>query len=189
MRITMKVFIIDTFKDDKGSAIIAALLMGLALSLAVFVAMDNSLSNSRMMRNSRQYVDELYNAETGITVAAEENQTTWLRPASNLFQPTSAFSGNEGNAQESNLNVQILDENGAQMTVASYVVARIEPIPLAGTLSADFEYHLNHEAPPPIGSGSSPKDFEIRRFGIRSTVQPANTLTVENGLSKTFNKN
>jgi len=180
----------DILNNEKGSAIVVALLMGLALSLAVFIAVDNSLSNSRMMRSNRQYRDNLYRAETGLTVAAEQNQTTWLAPGSALFQATTTFGvGNEGNAQESNANVQILNENAAQMTVASYVVARIEPTPLAGTLSDSFDYKMNHQAPPHIGSGSSPRYFEIRRYGIRSTAQPDNRLTVESGLFKTFNKN
>ncbi|MCP4551835.1 MAG: hypothetical protein GY834_07300 [Bacteroidetes bacterium] len=172
---------IDTFKNESGSAIVAALLMGLALSLAVFIAMDNSLFNSRTMRNSRQYIDNLYRGETGITVACEENRTTWLASASNLFQLTNTVP--VGNA-----NVQITDENGNPLTVASYVIARIEIAPTPGTLSDSFPYKLNHQAPPPIGSKSSVRKFEIRRFGIRSTVQPANTLTVESGLYKTFNK-
>ncbi len=185
----MNIFEINTVGNDKGSAIIVALLMGLALSLAVFIAMDNSFSNSRMMESNRQYRDNLYNAETGITVAVEENQTTWLAPASDLFRPTSEFTANPDDAQVSNPNVTILDETGATITVASYVVARIESTPLANTLSDDFDYDINHEAPPLIGSGSSPKYFEIRRYGIRSTVQPENTLTVESGLYKEFNKN
>ncbi len=178
----------NTFvNNEKGSAIIAALLMGLALSLAVLIAVDNTMSNSRMMRNSRQYVDELYDAETGITVGAEDSQGTWLAIGSPLFNPTSTYAGNEANAQF-NGNALIWDETPAQILVANYVVARIENSPQAGTLSDTFNYDMNHQAPPRIGSGNSPKDFEIRRYGLRSTAQPANTVTVEAGLSRTFNK-
>ncbi len=178
----------NTFvNNDKGSAIIAALLMGLALSLAVLIAVDNTISNSRMMRNSRQYVDELYDAETGISVAAEDSASEWLDPASPLFNPTSTYAATPANAQF-NGNAQIWDETPAQILVANYVVARIEFTPQPGTLSESFNYKMNHDAPPRIGSGHSPKDFEIRRYGLRSTAQPANTVTVEAGLSRTFNK-
>ena len=122
----------NMINNDKGSAIIAALLMTLALSLAVFIAMDNSLSNSKMMRSNREYTDNLYKAETGITVAVEEHQTTWLSSASTLFSDTT------GNATEGNPNVTIVDENAANMTLASYVVGRIQSSPAVGSFSENF---------------------------------------------------
>ena len=64
----MKILKIATFNNEKGSAIIVALLMGLSLSLAVFMAVDNSMSNNRMMRGNRQYRDT-------VVIAVAESRT------------------------------------------------------------------------------------------------------------------
>ncbi len=171
----------DIINNDRGSAIIIAILMSLALTTTVFIAMENSTTSSRMMRSHRDYRDRLYRAETGITIAQENHLTTWLNSTSNLFNFTN-YNDQVG------ADVSILDENGANLVVASYVIARIESAPPANTTSASLAYMLNHQAPPPIGDGTSPKSFEIRRYGIQSTVAPENTITVESGLSKYFNK-
>ena len=179
--------------NNDGAIIIVALLMLVALSLTAFMASDNSLTNSRMMRNNRDYIDNLYRAESGISAAVEEHRKTWLDIDSALFDLDA------GSACITNPKVQVEGEDGDPVSIASYQVARIEDYTDSGiagkldedALSRDF-YPLGHRAPPPVGSGTSPANFEIRRYGIRSQAIPRDqspaATTVESGLSKFFNK-
>lgn len=189
----MKLLKCKLLTDNDGSIMIAALLMLVALSLAVFMASDNSLTNSRMMRNSRDYRNDLYRAESGISTAVELHKTTWLDSDSDLFDMDA------GNASITNNNVQLNDEDGNPIAIASYQIARIENYEDSDidskldddALTRDF-FSLGHTAPPQVGSGMSPANFEIRRYGIDSTAVPRdgsnNSITIESGLSKLFNK-
>lgn len=181
----MKKLIVQHLKSSEGSTIIVALLMLVALSLAVFMAMENSLTDSKMMRSTRLYRDHLYRAETIISVAAEEHKDIWLDSASVLFDLSS------GSAQVDRTDVGLEDVDGNTLTVGDYSVARIENSPQSGSLSEEF-YHLPHQAPPPIGSGYSSESFEIRRYGVfstgRSNVSVSRQVTLQTGLLKMFNK-
>ena len=179
--------------NNQGSTMIVALLILIALSLSVFMAMDGSITNSKMMRNSRDYRDNFYRAETGISVATELAQATWLSPTSLLFDMS------DGNAEINNANVEIIDEDGDPIDIAAYEIARIEDYngksEIDDKLDADALtrsfYSLAHTSPPPVGSKMSPKNFEIRRYGIHSQANPrkgSGRITLENGLFKLFNK-
>ena len=179
--------------NNDGAVMIIALLMLAALSLTAFMASDNSLTNSRMMRNNRDYINNLYRAESGISAAVERHQKTWLDFDSDLFDLDA------GGVCITNNNVQVKGDDGALISIASYQVARIENYKASdinhklddNALTRDF-YALGHKAPPPIGSGTSPANFEIRRYGIKSKAIPRDgspsSTTIESGLSKFFNK-
>jgi hypothetical protein len=190
----MKSIARHTIDNNHGSTMIMALLLIAALSLSAFMAAKVSLSNNKMMRNNRNYRDLLYNAETGITAASEGHLTGWLQSASVLFNLTN------GNADVSNQNVSINDEHGTAMNVAQFSVARVEDYANDAGVDAYLDtdaltrsfYSLPHIAPPPIGSGVSAKNFEMRRYGILSRAinrrDVVTTMTIESGLSKVFNK-
>jgi len=183
----------NPLKNNDGSTILVALLMLVALSLTAFMASDNSLTNSKMMRNNRDYIDNLYRAESGISAAVELHQQTWLDFDSDLFDLDA------GNACITNNTVQIKGEDDTLVSIASYRVARVEDYRDSGinsklddnALTREF-YPLGHRAPPPVGSGTSPANFEIRRYGIQSKAIPRDgspaATTIESGLSKFFNK-
>jgi hypothetical protein len=186
--------ICQTINNNRGSTIILALLMMTALSLSAFMAAKISLTDSKLMRSHRDHRDLLYNAETGITVASEDHLTGWLQGSSVLFNLTN------WDADISNQGVSIDNEDGDSIDVAQYSVARIEDYVNNATVSSNLNtdaltrsfYPLPHIAPPTIGSGSSPKNFEIRRYGVLSSAidrrNNVTNLTIESGLSKLFNK-
>lgn len=180
--------------NNEGSTIVVVLLMLMALSLAVIMAMDTSMMNSSMMRNNRDYRDHLYRAESGISIAAEVSQATWLAGTSILFDLT------DGDADRSDQLAVLNDVDNNSVNISEYDIARIEDYENdinvdnlldSDALTRDF-YALSHIAPPPVGSGHSPKNFEIRRYGIHSQAfdrQAVLTpLTLEAGLFKFFNK-
>ena len=183
----------NSLQNNDGSIMIVALLLLVALSVTVFMASESSLTNSRMMRNNRAYLDNLYRAESGISMAIQENRDTWLDTGSALFDMDAASAVYTENP------VQITDENGNPVNVARYEVARLEDYngdsDVDNKLDADALtrqfYSMAHTAPPSIGSGMSPKNFEMRRYGIMAQAIPRlgfNSLTLISGLSKLFNK-
>lgn len=155
----MKLSCFQPFDNNRGSTMIAALLMIAALSLTVFMASDSSLINSKMMRNNRLYHEIFYNAETGITHVLE-NQQSWLAEDSDLFDTDNK------EAKEVIEDIEITDESGESLSVAECQMARIESSPDSESLSAQFP-ELNHKAGSVVGSGTSVKR-DPRRYGIVS---------------------
>lgn len=169
---------------QQGTAIIIAMLVLAALSLASLMAVNMAVSDSSIMRNNRTYRSDLYRAETGITVAGEYHAASWLASDSDLFD----LSLDEAAVIVNGFTIAGVDGNDMPV-MGKYAVARIESTPAAGSLSERF-YALGHQAPMPIGSGFSARSFEVRRYGILSTgsSKPGRPgVTVEAGVYKVFN--
>ncbi len=189
----MKRIVTHPISNNAGSATIVALLMLAALSLTVFMAMDTSMMNSSMMRNNRDYRENLYRSESGLTIATENHQNVWLQAASPLFSISA------GDAEIIDQDASINDADGNPVRVAQYDIARVEDY-TDGTidsklaeesLTRDF-FPLPHFGPPVIGTGMSARNFEIRRYGIHTRAvdkrDNVTSLTIESGLWKIFNK-
>lgn len=164
---------------------VVALTMLVALTLTVFMTMDTTLTDSRMMRYAREYQDNFYRAETGLSYSIERHQDFWLTINSPLFDPTSAFADAED--AEMNEDIEIIDESDTVIQLGTYRVARIEANPESGFLSDQF-LKMPHRAGPPIGSGYSVSQ-PTRRYGIQSTGSgdgSNRSVTLEVGVFKVF---
>ena len=176
----------DVVKHQKGSTMAVTLMIMAVLILSLTMAMNIVVENSGMMKNSRGYRDDLYRAETGLTLAVETQAESWLAADSVLFDLS------RDDAEMVVDGFSITDADGREMPVMGrYTIARIESEAAEDSPSKAF-YPLGHQAPIPSGSGYSAMKFEIRRYGIRSTgaSRPKNTadgVTVEAGLYKVFN--
>ncbi|MFP4444928.1 MAG: hypothetical protein ACLFPD_01610 [Desulfosudaceae bacterium] len=162
-----------------------AMLVLAALSLSSLLALTMVLNDSAMMRNNRDYRRMLYRAETGLALAAQTHRTTWLAPDSVLFDeddPQAVFKCNP---------FTLADKQGNSLpALGRYRIARIQSAPAAGSLSARF-YDISHRAPLTGRAGFSARDFELRRYGIRSTgfdQRGRDGVTIEAGLAKVFNR-
>ncbi len=170
-----------------GTIIVVTLLVLAALTVSSLMAVNMAVSDGTVMRNSRTYRCDLYRAETGITVAKAAHTDSWLASDSILFDLSEGSAG----VTEEGFSISGLDGNDLP-AMGRYVIARIETVPAAGSLSEKF-YPLSHMAPMPSGSGYSAMNFEIRRYGILSTGsskkdRPDTGVTVEAGLYKVFNR-
>lgn len=157
---------------------VVALLMLLGLSITVFMAARIAVSNSRMMLNNRQYRNNLYRAESVISLAAETHRETWLAPESDLLKMEKADAVYRTPAGE--LEEIRISEDETQKA-GRYEIYRIEP-------EQDQFYALPHKAPTMIGSGTSGKK-EIRRYGIQATGtngQGNGKVMLEAGFAKVF---
>jgi hypothetical protein len=173
-------------KETRGSALMVTMMVMMALLLAAVMAVNMAVSDSIIMRNNRIYRDDLYRAETGVTVARETQADSWLASDSELFDLS------REDAAVTVDGFSIAGADGADLpSMGSYSIARIESDPEEGALSEQF-YALGHRAPMPSGAGYSARSFEIRRYGILSTGssrldRPVRGVTVEAGLYKVFN--
>lgn len=171
----------DSYKDERGSLMLTALLMLLALSVTVFMASRGAVTNSKLMRNNRQYRENLYRAETVLSVAMEEHTEKWLNSGSDLFDLE------DENARLKEIKAEIKNSDGEIIQVGKYRASRIESSPASGTLSAEF-YPLHHKAPPAAGSGTSGKKT-IRRYGVYATGKNRDgngKVVLEAGFMKIF---
>ena len=157
---------------------VAALLMLLGLSLTVFMAARIAVSNSRMMLNNRQYRNNLYRAESVISLAAETHRETWLAPGSDLLRMGKADAVFRTPADEA-VEIRISEQEMQQ--AGRYEIYRVEQ-------GQEQFYALPHKAPAMIGSGTSGKK-EIRRYGIRATGTNGRSngkVVLEAGFAKVF---
>lgn len=177
---------LDNRLDHNGSALVLTLLLMAALLLSSLMAMNIAVTDSSIMKNSRSYRTDLYRAETGITLAGETHSESWLASDSALFDLS---------REDAVVVVKgffIAGADGDDMpSMGNYSIARIESDPAVGSLSEQF-YALGHQAPMPVGSGFSAREFEIRRYGVLSTGssrpdRPDAGVTVEAGMYKVFN--
>lgn len=207
--------------NKEGSVIIAVILILAGLSVVVFMASDDSITGNRLIKLGREYRNNTYRADTGVSLAIESHKETWLKSDSELFDlgnDTYSYdvsndtdldddgSGNKILIKDSSGTavakvaggtiIELTDGAGALMgeqgRVGKYEIARIELSPASGSMSEKF-YKIPHTGQPLPGTGFSPKNFEIRRYGIVSTgeEEAGSEKKVENeaGLFKYFTKN
>lgn len=158
-----------------------SLLILFAISVTVFMASRMAVTNSKLMQNNRQYRDNLYRAETAISVAMEKHTEKWLGSGSDLFDLKDTDAGVE------EISAEIKNKNGNRIKVGKYCAARIESNPLPGSFSYEF-YPLHHTAPPAVGSGTSGKK-QARRYGILASgtnQQNRGRVVLEAGFMKIF---
>lgn len=149
------------YKDERGSMMLTALLMLLALSVTVFMAFRVAVTNSKLMRNNMHYRDNLYRAESVLSVAVEEHKEQWLDSGSDLLDLENK------SARVKKIKAEIKNSEEEIIQVGKYSASRIESNPASGDLSAEF-YPLHHKAPPEAGSGTSGKKT-ARRYGVYAT--------------------
>jgi hypothetical protein len=169
-----------TLHNEHGFILGTAIMVSAILVIAGVLAVWNSNTEVKIVRNEGQMTREFYDAEAGLIDAIENynsGSTSWM---------TDDFlTENQTLAKKI---VMSNDENGDP-------VARVEVrcIESSGTPVAELGNDSNnlplqsHIGPPPAGSGYSLKYFEIRRYGITAYSTEGNTH-IQVGAWKVFNK-
>ncbi len=172
----MKASPLQPLASSRGATMITALLMVVALSLAVLMASKNTITNSRLMLNNRDYHTVLLNAETGITYALE-NMNEWLDENSELLP---------GKDSDAEVEVEFPDpDDEDEPKIAECRFARIQENPDAGSLSDKF-VEMHHEGPKKRDETSG-KMLKSYRYGIlaegkKRDVVFSEPITVEVGI-------
>lgn len=170
---------------------IAACILILAIiTLAGISVVKMSATEGEIVRNAEIYERNFYTSQAGL-INALENPNLWLTPA---FLTATATDIKQGGSMDMSLQ----DASGNPLGSTRVCWRTI----FQGTTSTDF-YALPspftaedvafvndlpsqpHRAPPPVGSGFSATDFEIRRFGVTVITERGR---IQSGTYKIFNK-
>lgn len=188
----MDIFLIKkTVNNEDGMVMIFALMVLVILTISGVAAINISNNETTIVRNEQLSSSEFYEAESGIN-DARINFIDWLdnvflmagETVANQTLPSNDENGNlvatiqvrciENNASGGKVTPIFTDVNDASYVPGDYVVPDQMPA-------------MPHTGNPPVGSGFSIKNFEVRRYSITSTSNAGNTV-VQAGVWKTFNK-
>ncbi len=161
-------------KNEDGSIIVLAMIMLVLLTLLGISATTTSTIEVQIAANGRQAVQNLYQAESGNHYALEMTNT-WM---TNTF-----LSADETAASYTQNNVDIDSDGTDDVNIEIRCIQNTDSdIANANNLPAQ-----QHISPPPVGSGYSLNDYEVRRYGITATSINGNAR-VQIGTYKVFNK-
>jgi Tfp pilus assembly protein PilX len=165
-------------KNEDGSIIVLAMIMLVLLTLLGISATTTSTIEVQIAANERQALQNLYQAESGNHYALEITGTwmtdTFLTAAETAasYTQNDADIDNDG-TPDVKIEIRCIEDSGTDILALSDA---------ANDLPAQ-----QHISPPPVGSGYSLNDYEIRRYGITATSINGNSK-VQIGAYKVFNK-
>jgi Tfp pilus assembly protein PilX len=168
-------------KNEDGSIIVLAMIMLVLLTLLGISATTTSSIEVQIAANENQALQNLYQAESGNHYALELTGTadTWMTDTFLAAADTAAYAKEDNvdidsdGTPDVNIEIRCIENSGADIS---------ELTPAANNLPAQ-----QHISSPPVGSGYSLNDFEIRRYGITATSVNGNTK-VQIGAYKVFNR-
>jgi Tfp pilus assembly protein PilX len=161
-------------KNEDGSIIVLAMIMLVLLTLLGISATTTSTIEVQIAANGRQAVQNLYQAESGNHYALEMTNT-WM---DNAF-----LSADETAASYTQNNVDIDSDGTPDVNIEIRCIQNTDS-DIANTNNLPVQQHIS---PPPVGSGYSLNDYEVRRYGITTTSINGNSK-VQIGAYKVFNK-
>ena len=169
-----------TIGNENGFVLGASILVSAVLILAGVLAIWNSNTEVRIVRNEGQMIREFYDAEAGVIDALENynsGSTNWMTDDFLADNPTVAKKIVTSN-----------DENGNPVATVEVRCIESSGTPVTGLKDDSNDLPLQpHIGPPPNGSGYSLKYFEVRRYGITAFSSDGNTH-IQVGAWKVFNK-
>jgi hypothetical protein len=162
----------DRITNQKGSALVAALLMVGILTIIAIAATRTSETEFLISANERAYVNEFYRVE-GALIDTLERPSTWL--TGNMLTDDETVAS----------NTVLVDVDSDGTDDARIEIRCIQDKDLDVATANDLPA-LPHKSPPPPGSGYGMKYFEMRRYAITATSTTGNTR-IQTGVWKAFN--
>jgi len=160
----------DTINNDRGFALVTALLILAVLTMIGIAATTTSTVELKISGNESQSVNSFYNTE-GVLINTMETPSTWLTTGFLTAGETAALYS----ALLNNTTVEIRCIESTNTAISGLSDG-------ANDLPARL-----HRDSPPSRSGYSMKHFEVRRYGITTTSTSGNTQ-IQTGVWKVFNK-
>jgi Tfp pilus assembly protein PilX len=161
-------------KNEEGSVIVLSMVLLVFLTILGISATRTSSIEVQIASNERHAVQNLYKAEAGDHYALEISNT-WM---TDTFLTTG-----ETVASYVGTDIDLDSDSEADVDINIRCIQNTD-INIANTNNLPFQKHI---APPPVGSGYSLGDFEIRRYGISATSTRGNSQ-VQIGAYKVFNR-
>lgn len=165
-------------RNEEGSVIVLALVLLVLLTILGISATQTSTIEVQIASNERHAVQNLYQAEAGDHYALEIS-STWMTDTFLTAADTAAF------FTQNNVDI---DSDGAPDVNIEIRCIEITGTPIGGLSNGANDLPLQqHISPPPVGSGYSLNDYEVRRYGITAT-SISGSSQVQIGAYKVFNK-
>ncbi len=171
----------DRVTTERGSVLVAALIIVAILTIIGIAATRTSETEFLISVNERAYVNDFYNVE-GALIDTLESPSTWL--TGNMLTDDETVA--------SNTVVVDVDSDGTDDATIEirciYKPKPGEPFNRIEQLSdaANDIPKIRHKGSPPPGSGYSMKHFEARYYGVTATSATGNTR-IQTGVWKAFN--
>lgn len=164
-------------KNEDGSIIVLAMIMLVLLTLLGISATTTSSIEVQIAANENRALQNLYQAESGNHYALELTGTadTWMTDTFLSLDETTASSGPTG--------VDIDSDGTSDVNIEIRCIQNTNTV-IANANNLPVQQHISS---PPVGSGYSLNNFEIRRYGITATSVNGNTK-VQIGAYKVFNR-
>ena len=162
----------DGITTEKGSVLVAALLIVAILTIIGIAATRTSQTEFLISVNERAYVNDFYHVE-GALIDTLESPSTWL--TGNMLTDDETVASNtvvvdidSDGTDDATIEIRCIQDKDPDVATANDLPAR------------------PHKSPPPPGSGYSMKHFEARYYGITATSATGNTR-IQTGVWKAFN--
>jgi Tfp pilus assembly protein PilX len=160
--------------NEEGSVIVLSMVMLVLLTILGISATRTSTIEVQIASNEIHAVQNFYQAEAGEHVALETSDT-WMTDPFLTTDETTAYSAQN--------NVDIDSDSTPDVNIEIRYIQDTDP-DIANTNNLPCQKHIS---PPPVGSGYSLNDYEIRKYGITATSINGSTQ-VQIGVYKVFNK-
>lgn len=165
-------------RNEEGSVIVLALVLLVLLTILGISATQTSTIEVQIASNERHAVQNLYQAEAGDHYALEISNT-WMTDTFLSAAETAAF------FTQNNVDI---DSDGTPDVNIEIRCIEITGTPIGGLSNGANDLPLQqHISLPPVGSGYSLNDYEVRRYGITAT-SISGSSQVQIGGYKVFNK-
>ncbi len=161
----------DSVKNERGFALVTALLILAVLTLIGIAATTTSTVELKISGNESQSVNIFYNTE-GVLINTLETPTTWL--TTDFLTAGETVASYAATVDDNDVEIRCIKSTGTPVSG------------LSGGAN-DLPVRLHRDSPPK-GSGYSMKYFEVRRYGITTTSLTGKT-SIQTGVWKVFNKN
>ncbi len=171
----------DVITTEKGSVLVAALLIVAMLTIIGIAATRTSETEFLISVNERAYVNDFYHVE-GALIDTLERPSTWL---------TGSMLTDDETVANNTVVVDIDSDGTDDATIEIRCIYKPKPedpfnrIEQLSDAANDIP-RIRHKGPPPPGSGYSMKHFEARYYGITATSASGNTQ-IQTGVWKAFN--
>jgi Tfp pilus assembly protein PilX len=170
-------------RNEEGSVIVLSMVLLVLLTMLGISATRTSTIEVQIASNEIHAVQNLYHAEAGEHFALETSDTwmtdPFLTTADNLAYVNSSI--------DPSLTVDIDADGTNDVTVEIRCIEGSGSDITALTDSANDLPVQRHITPPPVGSGYSLRDYEVRRYGVTATSTSGNSK-VQIGAYRIFNK-
>ncbi len=163
--------------NERGYALIVAILVLALISLIGYAAVRTSTVELQISGNEQQIANNFYDAEGGLVDTLEDTGTwltiAFLTAAETAANYTTTVDVDGDGTDDATLEVRCIEGTGTAIGTLSSAANNL-PV-------------MSHTGPPPSGSGYSVKYFIIRRYGVTSSNTTGNAQ-LQVGTWKIFNK-